>query len=72
MPQSTSPIEGTLTPIFTSVKEAARLLSISPWSLYQLLDTGAIDSRYQGRRRLVVVSSLYEYANRLPSVPEAS
>lgn len=61
--------EGTIAPIFVSVKEAARALSISPWSCYQLLDKGVIDSRYQGRRRLVVVESLRAYAGSLPTYP---
>lgn len=59
-------------PIFISVKEAARVLGISPWSCYQLLDEQRIDSRYQGRRRLVVVESLREYAANLSNVPPVS
>jgi excisionase family DNA binding protein len=53
-------------PIFVTVKEAARLLSLTPWSVYRLLDTGVIDSRYQGRRRLVRLASLRTYADGLP------
>lgn len=56
-----------ITPIFISVKQAARALGISDWVCYQLLDEGKIDSRYQGRRRLVRVSSLHEYADSLPT-----
>lgn len=66
------PSEGTLPPIFVSVKEAARALNISPWVCYQLLDAKKIDSRYQGRRRLVLVESLREYAKNLPEYPEKS
>lgn len=54
-------------PIFVSVKDAARILAISPWSCYQLLDAGKIEDRYQGRRRLVVLASLRAYAAGLPS-----
>lgn len=61
-----------LEPIYVSVKEAATMLSISPWSCYQLLDAQAIDSRYHGRRRLVSVTSLRAYAEGLPRTPEAS
>lgn len=57
----------TIEPIFVSVKEAARALNISPWSCYQLLDDKLIVSRYQGRRRLVDVASLREYAASLPT-----
>lgn len=64
--------EGSLDPIFVSVKQAARALNISPWSCYQLLDAQKIESRYQGRRRLVVVESLRAYAAALPAYPEKS
>lgn len=57
-------------PIFVSVKQAAKALNISPWSCYQLLDEKKIDSRYQGRRRLVRVDSLRAYADNLPTEPE--
>jgi len=55
------------TPIFVSVKEAAFKLNLTPWSVYKLLDQKAIDSRYHGKRRLVVVTSLEEYAANLPT-----
>lgn len=61
-----------LAPIFVSVKQAAQMLAISPWSCYQLLDSQAIESRYQGRRRLVSVESLRKYAADLPRYPEAA
>lgn len=56
-------------PIFVSVKQAAHMLAVTPWSVYQLLDSGAIESRYHGRRRLVSVKSLHRYANNLPTYP---
>lgn len=58
-----------LPPIFVSVKQAAQMLGISPWSTYQLLDEDppAIESRYHGRRRLVVLDSLRDYAAAMPS-----
>lgn len=61
-----------LEPIYISVREAATMLSISPWSCYQLLDNQAIDSRYHGRRRLVSVTSLRAYADSLPTTPGAA
>lgn len=54
-------------PIFISVKEAARALNVSTWTCYQLLDEGKIGSQYQGRRRLVQVASLRQYAADLPT-----
>lgn len=60
-------------PIFVSVKEAAKMLSLSTWSMYQLLDEQVVESRYQGRRRLVAVDSLREYAASLPTTrPESA
>ena len=56
-----------LDPIFVSVKDAARLLGLSTWVCYKLLDEGRIESRYEGRRRLVSVESLREYAASLPT-----
>lgn len=66
-------------PIFVSVKDTANILACSPWAVYQLLDQipeGAdrpvIDSQYQGRRRLVRLASVREYADNLPrTAPKA-
>ena len=66
------PSDQTPPPIFVSVKQAATMLGISPWSCYQLLDSDKIDSRYHGRRRLVSVESLRHYAENLPKYPDAS
>lgn len=54
-------------PIFISVKQAAEMLSITPWWTYQLCESGQIESRYIGRRRVVSVASLREYAEGLPA-----
>lgn len=59
-------------PIFISVKEAAKALGLSPWTTYQLCDKGEIESRYQGRRRLVSVESVRSYAAGLPRTPESA
>jgi excisionase family DNA binding protein len=56
-----------MTPIFVSVKEAARILGLGTWSVYKLLDDQLIASQYQGRKRLVRVDSLREYADSLPT-----
>lgn len=57
-------------PIFVSVKEAADALSLTNWSVYKLLDDGAIESQYHGRKRLVLVTSLRDYAANLPTTPQ--
>ena len=56
-----------LDPILVSVKDAAGALGITTWSIYQLLRENKIDSRYHGKRRLIVVESLREYAAKLPT-----
>lgn len=59
-------------PIFVSVEQAAEMLGISKWSVYKLLDEQQIESRYMGRRRLVVVTSMQAYAEALPNFPQSS
>lgn len=60
-------------PLLITVKAAAERLSLTPWSVYRLLDEQRIDSVYQGRRRYVIVESLHAYVAGLPVVPaEAS
>lgn len=57
-----------LDPIYVSVKEAARILGVSTWLMYQRLDQQVIKSRYEGRKRLVDMESLRTYAAGLPEV----
>ncbi|WP_370291536.1 helix-turn-helix domain-containing protein [Nocardioides sp.] len=52
--------------IFISAAEAAAVLNITTWSIYRLLDSGEIESRYFGRRRLVVRESVQRFAASLP------
>ncbi len=61
-----------LDPIFVSVKDAARILGITPWSVYKLLDQQSIVSQYHGKRRLVRVDSLRDYADNLPTTPDVA
>ena len=62
-----------LEPMFVTVKEAARLLGVSTWTMYQRLDQQVIESQYEGRKRLVSYPSLKAYAEGLPNVrPEAN
>jgi len=57
----------TVTPIFVSVKQAAAMLNLTPWSIYQLLNRGDLEARYHGKRRLIVAESVHRYAESLPS-----
>lgn len=54
-------------PIFVSVNEAARILSLTPWSVYKLCDEQVLVSQYHGRRRLVRYESVKAYADGLPT-----
>lgn len=66
--RSTEVDERALEPIaHVSVREMAELCSISVKKAYRLLDSGVIDSRYLGARRLVRVDSLNAYLEGLPS-----
>lgn len=56
--------------LFVSVKEAAHMLGLSRNQTYELLDRGSIDSRYFGRRRLVVLPSVHAFAHGLPAQRE--
>lgn len=53
-------------PILMSVKEVARTLSISPWSVYQLCEQKKLRSVYFGKRRLVDAESVKAFAGELP------
>lgn len=61
-----------IAPIFVSVKQAADMLNITPWSVYRLLDAGEIESSYHGKRRLVRFTSVQQYADNLPSEPASA
>jgi excisionase family DNA binding protein len=47
------------------VKEAAVAIGLSRREVYRLMDADEIESVEQGRRRLVVVKSLHDFAERL-------
>ena len=54
-------------PLFVSAKEAALMLGLSRNQMYLLLDRGAVESRYFGKRRLVDLGSLKAFAAALPT-----
>jgi hypothetical protein len=55
------------TPKFASVKVAAEMVGLSTWTIKKRCDAGLIESRYDGRRRLVNVASLLAYIGTLPT-----
>lgn len=59
-------------PIFVSVQEAADALNITRGEMYKLAKGGQVASSLLGRRRLVSVQSLHDYAASLPTEREAS
>jgi excisionase family DNA binding protein len=52
-------------PLFVSALEAARLLGLSRTRIYELLDLGHLVGGREGRRRLVSLSSVHDYAELL-------
>jgi hypothetical protein len=52
-----------------SVKQAAEMLNVTPWSVYELLKDPActLDARYFGKRRLVSLDSVRKFAASLPT-----
>lgn len=52
-------------PLFVSAKEAARLLSLSRSRVYELMDEGLIPSTRLGRRRVIPVAALHDFAAQL-------
>jgi hypothetical protein len=57
----------TLKPITVRVKKAAEFSGLSPWTIYKLADQGKIESRYEGSARLILLASLEDYINNLPT-----
>lgn len=59
-------------PIFVRVEEAARILAIEEHTLRQLCKDGVIASAKAGRRRLVSLESVREYAAALLAEAESA
>lgn len=51
--------------LLVTIAEAARRLSMKPWPVYLLVESGALPSAYVGKRRLVHVDDLAAYARQL-------
>lgn len=64
--------ENTDEPDLITVKAAADRLSLTPWSVYKLLDEAKLQGKYQGRRRYVLTASLKKYVKDLSDMPAAS
>lgn len=54
-------------PLLVGVNDAAAMLGVSRWAIYQLIKGEQIESRWLGQRRLIVVESLRSYAAGLPA-----
>lgn len=53
-------------PISVDVKGAGELVGLSERRIRDLCNDGKVDSRYEGRKRLVLVDSLRDYIRSLP------
>ena len=49
-------------PLLVSIADAAKALSIGRTSVYELINSGALETRKMGRRRLVTVASIKRLA----------
>jgi hypothetical protein len=56
-----------LQPRFLSIGETAEFLSISPWSVKDLLKRGVLKAKKSGRRTLVETESANAHADSLPA-----
>ena len=56
------PVATQIAPIFVGIPEAGRLLAVSRSRIFQLMNDNKIASVKDGRRRLIVVASLHEFA----------
>jgi excisionase family DNA binding protein len=55
----------TLTPIFVTVNEAKRLLSLGHTTVYQLMNDGALERVKSGGKTLISYESVTRYAESL-------
>ena len=61
------------TPLLLSVRDVAERLSVSVWTVYDLCQTGHLESRKIGSRRLITPEALRAYVDGLPvEEPEAT
>jgi excisionase family DNA binding protein len=59
-------------PLTVTVQDAARETGLSTQTIYDLANKGEIETRYFGRKRLVVYASLRAYVESLPVEPTAA
>jgi excisionase family DNA binding protein len=55
----------TLMPVYVSPAQAAKVLGLSRSEVYKLLDRGLLAGCRHGRRRLVVWSSVQDFADKV-------
>jgi hypothetical protein len=53
-------------PLLVSIRDMEAMLGISRRKVYELLNSGDVECRYIGRRRLVLMASLREFVDGLP------
>lgn len=59
---------GEHSPILVSPKEAAKMIACGKTFLYELINSGKIVAKKDGRSTLIPVSSLQAYAASLPDI----
>ncbi|MBY0620614.1 MAG: helix-turn-helix domain-containing protein [Sphingomonas ursincola] len=51
-------------PLLISVQEAARMLAVGRTSIYELINSGELETKKLGRRRLVTIDSIRRVAGK--------
>lgn len=64
--------EGSIEPLLVRVEEAARMLSLSRSTIYEMMDTGELPSVRRGSARRIPTAALREWVTRQTTPPSAS
>jgi len=70
--QSRSTAEPAVEPLLVRVEEAARILSLSRSTIYEMLDAGELPSVRRGTARRIPVAALREWVARQTALPSVS
>ena len=63
---TTIPAGSSIEPMFVSVRDAAKILAESPWTIRDKLRRKVLAGKKSGRRTLVVMASIRAHAESLP------
>ena len=70
--QNQPTLEASIEPLLVRVEEAARLLSLSRSTIYEMLDTGELPSVRRGTARRIPVTALHAWVAHQTTPPTAT